>query len=81
MLNYNSVIKNEINQENISVKEITPVMKINLRGKKREFLSNVSLGFKKLSENIKWKTISALKSKEEILYQIKSEIHKLLKNK
>ena len=41
MLNYNSVIKNEINQENISVKEITPVMKINLRGKKREFLTNV----------------------------------------
>ena len=41
MLNYNSVIKNEINQENISVKEISPVMKINLRGKKREFLTNV----------------------------------------
>jgi len=41
MLNYNSVIKNEINQENISVKEIFPVMKINLRGKKREFLTNV----------------------------------------
>ena len=41
MLNYNSVIKNEINQENISVKEITPVMKINLRGKKRDFLTNV----------------------------------------
>ena len=41
MLNYNSVIKNEINQENISVKEISPVMKINLRGKKREFLANV----------------------------------------
>ena len=41
MLNYNSVIKNEIHQENISVKEISPVMKINLRGKKREFLTNV----------------------------------------
>ena len=41
MLNYNSVIKNEINQEYISVKEISPVMKINLRGKKREFLTNV----------------------------------------
>ena len=37
MLNYNSVIKNEINQESVSVKEISPVMKINLRGKKREF--------------------------------------------
>ena len=41
MLNYNSVIKNEINQENISVKEISSVMKINLRGKAREFLTNV----------------------------------------
>ncbi len=41
MLNYNSVIKNEIKQESISVKEIFPVIKINLRGKKREFLTNV----------------------------------------
>ena len=41
MLNYNSVIKNEIKQESISVKEISPVMKINLRGKKREFLKSV----------------------------------------
>ena len=41
MLNYNPVIKNEINQESVSVKEIYPVMKINLRGKKREFLTNV----------------------------------------
>ncbi len=41
MLNYNTVIKNEINQRSISVKEISPVMKINLRGKKREFLTNV----------------------------------------
>ena len=38
MLNYNSVIKNEINQGSISIKEISPVIKINLRGKKREFL-------------------------------------------
>ena len=41
MLNYNSAIKNEINQGSISVKEIAPVMKINLRGKKREFLTNI----------------------------------------
>ena len=41
MLNYNSVVKNEINQESVSVKEISPVMKINLRGKKREFLTNI----------------------------------------
>ena len=37
MLNYNSVIKNEIKQESISVKEIYPVIKINLRGKKENF--------------------------------------------
>ena len=41
MLNYSPVIKNEIKQESVSVKEISPVMKINLRGKKREFLTNV----------------------------------------
>ena len=41
MLNYNSVIKNEINQGGVSVKEISNVMKINLRGKKREFLTNI----------------------------------------
>ena len=41
MLKYNSVIKNEIKHESISVKEISPVIKINLRGKKREFLTNV----------------------------------------
>ena len=41
MLNCNSVIKNEINQGSIYVKENSPVIKINLRGKKREFLTNV----------------------------------------
>ncbi len=41
MLNYNSAIKNEINQGSISVKEISPVMKISLRGKKREFFTSV----------------------------------------
>ena len=41
MLNYNSVVKNEINQESVSVKEISQVMKINLRGKRREFLTNI----------------------------------------
>ena len=41
MLKYNSVIKNEINKGGISVKEISPVMKINLRGKKRDFLANI----------------------------------------
>jgi len=41
MLNYNSITKNEINYSGISIKEISPVMKINLRGKKREFLTNI----------------------------------------
>ncbi len=41
MFNYNPVIKNEINQESVSVKEISPVIKINVRGKKREFLTNI----------------------------------------
>ena len=41
MLNYNPVIKNEINQESVSVTEISPIMKINLRGKKRDFLTNI----------------------------------------
>ncbi len=45
-----------------------------------DFLSNVSLGFKTLSENKKWKIISALKSKKEIISEIKSEIKKLLKD-
>jgi sarcosine oxidase subunit gamma len=39
MLNYNSPIKNHINYNDISVKEVSPVMKLNLRGKKREFLT------------------------------------------
>ncbi|WP_413679044.1 dTMP kinase [Prochlorococcus sp. MIT 0916] len=45
----------------------------------REFLSNVSLGFKKLSEDRKWKKISALNSREKIMSEIKSEIKKLIK--
>ena len=47
----------------------------------RDFLLNVSLGFKELSKDSKWKKISALNSKEEIIYEIKSEINKLLKKK
>ena len=45
----------------------------------REFLSNVLLGFKKLSEDNKWKTISALNSKENIISDIKHEIKKIIK--
>ena len=47
----------------------------------KEFLENVSLGFKILSKHKKWKTISALKDKEEIISEIKYEIIKLLKDK
>ncbi len=47
----------------------------------REFLSNVSIGFKALCEENKWKRISALKSTEDIISEIKSEIQKLLENK
>ena len=41
MLNYNKIVKDEINQGGVHIKEIKPVMKINLRGKKREFLTNI----------------------------------------
>ena len=41
MLNYNSPIKNQINYNGISVKEVSPIMKLNLRGKKREFFTTV----------------------------------------
>ena len=47
----------------------------------REFLSHVSQGFKILSKHHKWKIISALKSKEDIISDIKYEIKKLLKDK
>tara|TARA_Y100001968_G_scaffold164515_1_gene150574 strand:- start:1743 stop:2366 length:624 start_codon:yes stop_codon:yes gene_type:complete len=43
----------------------------------REFLFNVSIGFNALSQDNKWKKISAIKSKDEILSEIKSEIKKL----
>jgi sarcosine oxidase, subunit gamma len=41
MLNYNSTINNEIKHNDISIKEVTPIMKLNLRGKKREFFTTV----------------------------------------
>ncbi len=46
----------------------------------REFLSNVSLGFQTLSQDRKWKKISAVNSKEKIISEIQSEIKKLVKN-
>ena len=47
----------------------------------RDFLLNVSLGFQALSEERKWKKISAINSKEKIFSEIQSEIRKLIKNK
>ena len=41
MLNYNSPINNEIKLNEITIKEISPVIKLNLRGKKREFFTAV----------------------------------------
>jgi sarcosine oxidase, subunit gamma len=41
MLKYNSPINNKINYNNVSVKELSPIMKLNLRGKKREFFTTV----------------------------------------
>ena len=41
MLNYNSPINNQINYNGISVKELSPIMKLSLRGKKREFFTTV----------------------------------------
>tara|TARA_B100000902_G_scaffold350801_1_gene360382 strand:- start:68 stop:703 length:636 start_codon:yes stop_codon:yes gene_type:complete len=47
----------------------------------RDFLSHVSLGFKTLCKDSKWKKISAIKSKEDIIDEIKYEIKKLVRNK
>ena len=44
----------------------------------KDFLSNVSLGFKTLSEEHQWKKISALKSKQEIISEIKYEVKKII---
>ena len=41
MLNYTSPIKENKNYTDLAIKEIGPIMKLNLRGKKREFLSTV----------------------------------------
>jgi sarcosine oxidase subunit gamma len=41
MLNYHSSIKKEKSYTGLTVKEISPLMKLNLRGKSREFLSTI----------------------------------------
>ena len=41
MLNYNSPIKNEKSYSDLTVKEIYPIMKLNLRGKSRDFVTTI----------------------------------------
>ena len=41
MLNYNSTIKENKNYNDLIIKEIVPIMKLNIRGKKREFFTSV----------------------------------------
>ena len=41
MLNYNNAINDEINHNGLIVREISPVIKLNLRGKKREFFTSI----------------------------------------
>ena len=41
MLNYKTATNEEINYNGIVVKEISPTMKLSLRGKKREFFTNI----------------------------------------
>ena len=41
MLNYNSLIKNEKSYSGLTVKEIYPIMKLNLRGKSRDFITTI----------------------------------------
>ena len=41
MLNYNTLSKDELNHNGLSIREISPIMKLDLRGKKREFFTTV----------------------------------------
>jgi sarcosine oxidase subunit gamma len=41
MLNHNTPINKKIEYNDISIKEFSPIMKLNLRGKKREFFTTV----------------------------------------
>jgi sarcosine oxidase subunit gamma len=41
MLNYHSLVKKEESYSGLTVKEISPLMKLNLRGKSKEFLSTI----------------------------------------
>ena len=39
MLNYSSPIDNQVEINDLSIKEVSPIMKLNLRGKKKNFLT------------------------------------------
>ena len=41
MLNYNQVLDKNISMQNLQMKEIKPIMKLIVRGKKREFISAI----------------------------------------
>ena len=41
MLNYINTIKEEKSYPGLQIKEIKPIMKLNIRGKKREFLDDL----------------------------------------
>ena len=41
MLNYQSSIKQDSSYPNLTIKEISPIMKLNVRGNSREFLSTI----------------------------------------
>ena len=41
MLNYNSSLKEDKNYQGLTVREISPIMKLNLRGKSRDFLTSI----------------------------------------
>jgi len=41
MLNYNSVTKDSIKYDNLAISEVESVVKINLRGKKRDFITRI----------------------------------------
>jgi sarcosine oxidase subunit gamma len=41
MLNHNSSLKEDKNYQGLTVREISPIMKLNLRGKSRDFLTTI----------------------------------------
>ena len=41
MLNYNQALPDQTSLQDLQIKEIKPIMKLNIRGKKREFISAV----------------------------------------